>query len=120
MMVVLSIFAFSTAAMAERKDVTVNYENGSIAQDSDWVYVNAGNFLHVGLNYISSKDDWPYPISFWVTDSNGKRVTNGVANDPNDDKAYKIGVPEGNYKLTIVCASNGAPAGCYAKGWIND
>ncbi|QUG41294.1 hypothetical protein KD050_18775 [Psychrobacillus sp. INOP01] len=116
MMVVLSIFAFSTAALAERLDVSLY--RGELEKSTGWVYVNAGNTLHVGVNNHGSTS--PHPVAFWVTDSNGKIVTQGGSNSSTDDKAYAIGVPVGEYKLTLRCASQGETPTCFASGWLND
>jgi len=115
MMVVLSIFAFSTSALAEKKNVSLFSGYEAI---SDWVYVDKGNTLHVGVN--NSAENSSQWLTFQVVDTNGKIVTSGGTNDANDDKAYAIGVPVGKYKLVLRCDTNGALPTCQGNGWIND
>ena len=116
MMVVLSVFAFSTAALAEKMQVSIY--SGEYEKETDWVYVNKGNTLHVGVSNAAS-ETWQ-TLSFRVVDSNGKVVTQGATNDANDDKAYAIGVPVGNYKLELTCHTDGERPTCHATGWLND
>lgn len=115
MMLSLVVAAFflglsTETTFAEKQVVEMLYGDRTV--QTQFVYVDPGNTLHVGVEMTSYHGH----IAYEVKDINGKLITQGDLYGPST-KAYGVGVPVGKYQLTMRCVSTNL---CGGNGWLND
>jgi hypothetical protein len=105
----LMVISVTTASYAATQNTYVT-KNGIQSNATNWLWVNAGNDLHIKVTAIEGT------ASYSVYDVNGNFITSGTST-PSTPKAYSRGVPVGQYKLYLSCVGS---AKCTANASLND